>query len=232
MTTKAVFFDLYNTLLSYDPPRHELQVSACRAIGIDVDSSVMHRAVALGDDFWSDPEAREAINSGSREKQLRAYLEYQQYLMKSAGAEITREQAFQIIMYLNERQPKTVLFDDVLPALDTLKKRSLIIGILSNVQRDTTKLLDGLSITRYIDVLMTSAEANADKPDPAIFLAALKRAKVAAAEAIHVGDQYNVDVIGARGVNIKPLLLDRYGYYEHITDCPRISSLYEVVDYL
>jgi len=230
--TKAVFFDLYNTLLGYDPPRDQLQLAACHAIGIEVDSSAMHRAVALGDDFWSNPEAREAINSGSTEKQLQAYLEYQQYLMKSTGVDITQEQALKIVMYMGDKQPSTVLFDDVLPALDALKKRSLTIGILSNVQRDTGNLLDQLGLTPYIDVLMTSREANADKPEPAIFLAALKCAKVEAAEAIHVGDQYNVDVVGARGVGIRPLLLDRYGYYEHVTDCPRISSLHQVVDYL
>ena len=230
--TKAVFFDLYNTLLGYDPPRDQLQLAACRTLGIEVDSSAMHRAVTLGDDFWSNPEAREAINSGSGEKQLQAYLQYQQYLMKSAGVDITEEQALKIVMYMSDKQPKTVLFDDVIPALDALRKRSLTIGILSNVQRDSSKLLDDLGLTPYIDVLMTSREANADKPEPAIFLAALERANVDAAEAIHVGDQYNVDVAGAKRVNIRPLLLDRYNYYGYITDCPRISSLHQVVDYL
>ncbi len=230
--TKAVFFDLYNTLLGYDPPRDHVQLAACRALGIEVSSSAMHRAVTVGDDFWSSPEAREAINSGSREKQLQAYLEYQQYLMKSAGVEITAEQALKIVMYMGDKQPKTVLFDDVLPTLDVLKKRTLTIGILSNVQRDTGNLLDQLGLTPYIDVLMTSREANADKPEPAIFLAALERARVDPGEAIHVGDQYSVDVVGARGVNIRPLLLDRYGYYQHVTDCARISSLNQVADYL
>ena len=230
--TKAVFFDLYNTLVTYDPPRHELQMAACREIGINVGDSDMHRAVTLGDDFWSNAEARDAINSGSTERQFQAYLEYQRFLMRSVGVDITDDQALRLIMYQRNNQPKTILFDDVLPALDALKKCSLTIGILSNVQRDTSEMLDELCLTPYIDVLMTSREANADKPEPGIFLAALERAQVEAAEAIHVGDQYNVDVVGARGVNIRPLLLDRYGYYEHITDCPRISSLSRVLDYL
>ena len=230
--TKAVFFDLYNTLVGYDPPRHEVQLAACREIGIHVDNSAMERAVALGDDFWSNAEARDAINSDSRERQLQIYLEYQRYLMRSVEVDITDDQALKLIMHQRNKQPKVVLFDDVLPALDALRKRSLTLGILSNVQRDAGGMLGELGITSYIDVLMTSREANADKPEPGIFLAALERAQVEPAEAIHVGDQYNVDVVGAKGVNIRPLLLDRYGYYEHITDCPRISSLSEVVDYL
>ena len=33
---KAVFFDWFNTLARYDPPREELQVAACRAFNIEV----------------------------------------------------------------------------------------------------------------------------------------------------------------------------------------------------
>jgi len=72
----------------------------------------------------------------------------------------------------------------------------------------------------------------ADKPEPAIFLAALERAGVNAAEAVHVGDQYKLDVVGARGVGINPILIDRYDLYPEVSDCPRIRSLTELAQYL
>ena len=85
-----------------------------------------------------------------------------------------------------------------------------------------------LGISEYLDFTVTSAEVGADKPQPPIFLKALNLARVNAAEAIHVGDQYQNDVLGARGVGITPILLDRADYYKEITDCPRIRSLTEV----
>jgi hypothetical protein len=43
---------------------------------------------------------------------------------------------------------------------------------------------------------------------------------------------YHSDVLGARSAGIRPLLIDRDGLHQEISDCPRISSLGQVVDYL
>ncbi len=89
-----------------------------------------------------------------------------------------------------------------------------------------------LGLEPYLDFVVTSKEAGADKPKPPIFLAALDKAGVNASEAVHVGDQYKLDVIGARGVGISPILIDRYDIYPNISDCPRIHSLTELAQHL
>ena len=61
---------------------------------------------------------------------------------------------------------------------------------------------------------------------------ALERAGVSAAEAVHVGDQYNIDIVGAQGVGISPVLLDRHEVYPDFTECPRIRTLSQIVDYI
>jgi len=71
-----------------------------------------------------------------------------------------------------------------------------------------------------------------EKPHPLIFLAALDSAGVEAEESVYVGDQYSCDVVGARGVGMKPVLVDRYDLFPEITDCARIRSLAELVDYI
>jgi putative hydrolase of the HAD superfamily len=47
------------------------------------------------------------------------------------------------------------------------------------------------------------------KPDRRLFEAALELAGVSAAEALHVGDSYEEDVVGARAAGIEPVLLRR-----------------------
>jgi putative hydrolase of the HAD superfamily len=123
---------------------------------------------------------------------------------------------------------KFVLFDDVIETLKTLKAQGLKLGLLTNLQTEVNTMCRELGISEYLDFTVTSAEVGADKPQPPIFLKALQLAHVNAAEAIHVGDQYQNDVLGARGVGITPILLDRADYYKEITDCPRIHSLSEV----
>jgi putative hydrolase of the HAD superfamily len=48
-----------------------------------------------------------------------------------------------------------------------------------------------------------------EKPDPAIFRAALQKLGVAPSEAIHVGDLPAVDFAGARAAGIHGILVDR-----------------------
>ena len=51
-------------------------------------------------------------------------------------------------------------------------------------------------------------------------------------ETVHVGDQYCSDVLGARAVGMLPVLIDRGGWNETVGDCPKISSLYELLGLL
>ena len=125
-----------------------------------------------------------------------------------------------------------VLFDDVLSTLQTLKERDLTLGLLTNATNDMISIHRELGLEPYLDFMVTSEEAGADKPQPPIFLAALQKAGVNASEAVHVGDQYKLDIVGARAVGINPILIDRYGIYGDISDCPRIHSLTEITDYL
>lgn len=89
-----------------------------------------------------------------------------------------------------------------------------------------------LGLEPYLNFIVTSKEVGANKPEPAIFLAALERAGVDASEAVYIGDQYETDVIGARGVGIKPILIDRWDLLTEVDDCPRIHNLSEVLTHI
>jgi putative hydrolase of the HAD superfamily len=89
-----------------------------------------------------------------------------------------------------------------------------------------------LGLQPYLNFKVTSAEVGYDKPRPEIFLAALKKAASKPEEALYIGDQYQIDIVGARGVGIKALLIDRNDYFPDITDCPRLHSLTEITEYI
>ena len=97
--------------------------------------------------------------------------------------------------------------------------------MISNLRQDMGALCKRLGLDSYLDFAVTSAEAGAEKPHAPVFEAALKRAGVRAEEALHVGDQYGADVLGARAVGMAAVLLDREGWHQDINDCPKISGL-------
>jgi len=78
-------------------------------------------------------------------------------------------------------------------------------------------------------VVLDSALVGVEKPDPAIFRAALAAIGVAPAEALYVGDLYDVDVVGARAAGMEAVLLlpDAAGPGP---DCRRFSSLAALAD--
>jgi putative hydrolase of the HAD superfamily len=93
-------------------------------------------------------------------------------------------------------------------------------------------LIRQLGLESYLNFITTPYDAGADKPDPKIFLVALDKAGIHADEAIYVGDQYKVDILGARSAGIKAIMIDRYNLYTDSHDFPRIASLSEIENHL
>ncbi len=58
---KAVFFDLYNTLVGYDPPREEIQARILKDFGIEVSPEALLRPIMTADDFIYQEHARFSI---------------------------------------------------------------------------------------------------------------------------------------------------------------------------
>lgn len=231
---KAVFFDWFDTLVRYDPPRQQLYQKVLGESGFEVSPKELMIGLMAADKYFLEENARSPITQRSPKEQAEVYMRYQGVVLAQAGVNIDREILPKL---LKKIQPllqglSFVLFDDVLPTLKSLKERGLILGLLTNASKNILAVQSKLGLDSYLNFVVTSEEAGADKPLPPIFLAALECAGVNAAEAIHVGDHYHVDVLGAKGVGIKPILLDRYDLYPEVSDCPRIHSLTELVNYL
>ena len=101
------------------------------------------------------------------------------------------------------------LYPDTRPALEALHARGIRLGVISNFDSRLFGLLDGLGIARFFDPTVISTRAGAAKPDTAIFSHALARHGLVPERAVHVGDSYEMDVLGARAAGLRPVLIDR-----------------------
>jgi putative hydrolase of the HAD superfamily len=229
---KAVFFDFYNTLVNYDPPREELEARALKDLGIEVSPEAFRRPLVIADEFIYREHARSPLSKRSKEETKAVYAQYQRIVLNEAGIDASPKLIAAILGKWQQLKFKLVLFDDVIPALTHLKGLGLILGLISNVDRDITPVCQELGLSAMLQVVVTSQGVGFNKPQPGIFLVALKQAGVKSSEAIYVGDQHQIDVVGANEAGMLGILLDRGGYFEEITDCPRIRSLTEVAEHL
>jgi putative hydrolase of the HAD superfamily len=115
--------------------------------------------------------------------------------------------------------------------LDRLHARGYILGVVSNSNGRVEEMLRNAGLRAHVDFVIDSARVGCEKPDPRIFEIACARAGVVAAEAVHVGDVYEIDVVGARRAGITPVLLDADDFMPG-ADCPRIHALDELVEWL
>ena len=121
--------------------------------------------------------------------------------------------------------------EGVRPSLERFRAAGLRLAVVSNSNGTLRRLLDRLGLTPAFDVILDSAVEGVEKPDPRFFHLALGRLGEAAGTALHVGDIYHVDVVGARAAGIRPVLVDEAGLYPD-ADCPRVRSLAELAGHL
>ncbi len=229
---KAVFFDLYQTLARYEPPREEIHAGALKDLGINVEPEVFRRPIVAADEFIYQELAHSSLSKRSEKERLAVFVEYEKIVFRESGIEVDEKLIPVLLGKMQQVKSKLVPFDDVVPALTDLKSHGLILGLISNVDRDITSLLNELKLYSLLRVVVTSQEVGLTKPQAGIFQEALRRAGTQAAEAVYVGDQYQIDVIGANAVGMKGILLDRGGYFTGVTDSPRIRSLSQIVELL
>jgi putative hydrolase of the HAD superfamily len=229
---RAVFFDFYGTLVRFDPPGESIQSLILQDFGLYASEETLRQAYRKADDYMARENGRDPVFGRSLPHRNAFFTRYEHILLQAAGVEVDQEIAFQIWQKVNETPRGLALYEDVIPTLSGLKTRGLILGVITNLNGDLKKLLEDLDILQWIDVWVTSMEVGHNKPDPAVFRAALTKAKVPPREAFHVGDQYHSDVEGARSAGIHAVLLERTSHT--ILDGKKrpetIQTLTEVLD--
>jgi putative hydrolase of the HAD superfamily len=225
---KAVFFDLYQTLVGYDPPREEWESRALDSLGIKAPAKAFTRAFNLADEYFYTENAIKPLSKRHADEVAAVYAKHQSIVLKEGGIQPTPDLVRAMLVRFRDAKLKQVLFDDVIPAMSELKSRDMILGVISNVDKDIKPLMDELGVSRFLTTAVTSQETGFTKPHPEIFLEALRRVELAASNVIFVGDQYQIDVLGSSAVGMKAVLLDRGGFSEAPTECPRIRNLFQI----
>lgn len=123
------------------------------------------------------------------------------------------------------------MYDDVLPALETLHAQGYRLGAASDWGTNLLRILHELKLSRYLEWVVISGAVGAAKPSPHFYELMVARAAVPAEQILHVGDSYYADVQGARTVGVDAVLIDRSGRWPRL-DVPVVRSLEELPNML
>lgn len=91
--------------------------------------------------------------------------------------------------------------EGALETIRALRAHGLALAVVANWDISLHEHLEALGVEALVDTVVTSAEAGAAKPHPAIFQLALERLRVRPERALHVGDE-PLDEEGARAAGM------------------------------
>lgn len=229
---KAVFFDFYYTLCVWGKPLEESLQKIADRYQFEIDWKRYAAAVEnlFAEASGTDPSTHSLL--GTMQKIVDSYCEFIRQLGVQEHAEQMAWELLQAGHSLFAANVAT-LYDDVVPTLQRLKDDGYKLAIVSNWDTPLDPLAERLGIAHYFDIIVASHDerVRSAKPDPHIFEYTLNAVGVSAEETVHVGDTYEADIIGAEGVGIRPILIDRDEPYVDRWD-ETIRSLAELPELL
>lgn len=98
------------------------------------------------------------------------------------------------------------IFPEVQPTLEILAK-TYTLGVVTNGNADVRRL----GLADYFAFALCAEDLGIGKPDPAPFLEALKRGKVDASVAVHIGDHPGDDIAGAQQAGFRAIWFNPAG---------------------
>ncbi|MFL5403310.1 MAG: HAD family hydrolase [Gemmatimonadales bacterium] len=216
---RAVLFDAGNTLVFLDYERIARGVGAALEVPLTQDQLARH----------ADEAARAMERAGSDQERATAYLEAL-FLLAGIPAERMGEVRKTLVEMHGERHLWCLVPEQTRDALDRLKAAGLRLAVVSNSEGRVQQALEAAQLRDYFDVVIDSGLIGIEKPDPRIFHAALQELGVDAAEALYVGDLYDIDIVGARAAGIEAVLLGGAG--DPARPCRTTASIKDLADAL
>ncbi len=227
MAVRAVFFDFVGTLAFVDPDVGTVYATTARTFGLDLDPTAVGRAFA--EVFPRRPPLafpRDLPGDVRRTAEFAWWRAVVADTLRACGVPTggatggflhpaSRSghptpntefdfEAYFAALYETFAAPAVWRLDpDARTVLKTLRQKGLRTGVVSNFDGRLPVLLDRLGLGPWLDVVVYSSAVGSAKPEADIFLEACRRAGVAPGEALHVGDDPELDYRGARRAGLQ-----------------------------
>ena len=186
-TIRAVFFDLWDTLV----------YSYLKEISHEIIDRLNLRGKR---EFWY---GWETVSTKPIEKM-------DEVIMSFCKA-VRRENSFNLVKkILEDLERKTIVFEDVRPTLEFLKKKGLKLGLITNTDKPSFLLArKKLKLEEFFEIIITSFETGLLKPNPEIFSLAVRKLGFNFKECVMVGDNLADDIFIPHKLGMLTVLVDR-----------------------
>lgn len=220
---RVIFFDVGGTLVCGDLDPIDLLHAALQEVGYPLTRD----EVVQANDLARRAVTRQRRHLAERLDSQEAGRMWLDHLAEALRLDLRGTELAQALDAARDRievAQEVAVDPDALWLLGRLRQRGFRLGVISNWNSRLQEDLDDHGLAGFFDRIIASQSVGTQKPHREIFLKALAAMGCEAGDAVHVGDDYWADVVGARAIGIRPVLVDRQGEALH-HDCTVIRRL-------
>lgn len=135
--------------------------------------------------------------------------------------------------YIDLSPQQTCLFPKTLETLEYLQKEGYNMHIITNGFKEVQFVkLNKSGLEKYFDVIVCYEDVGKNKPSREIFSHSMKRAGCTSDHSVMIGDDYEVDILGAMRSGMQGVLFDPKNHFRHYEKNFRIKHLGELPEIL
>jgi putative hydrolase of the HAD superfamily len=209
MKPRVIFFDWGGTL-AYRPPEipspEAVWVRVTQDLGVaDLTEELVRAKTGTLDEVW---QVRMYAYLGRSEQ---FWEEYNAAVMDALGIQERRGEVSQRVNATFEDPFSQRLFPETREVLTRLRSEGYRLGVISNSSERLLTVVRNFGLDRVFDPIVFTQQVGAEKPDHRVFQFALERAGCSAFEAVHVGDTFEADYLGATRSGLRAIWVNRKG---------------------
>ena len=225
---RGVVFDVDGTLVTLRASIGELYAEALQERGYKVDANALNSA-ALTE--WGAFES-EYLNTAEGyatqpSREVLVWCEFVRRVLRQAAPELSTQWDLlaHIYSYFSQGSSRRVV-DGALEVCEALTKRGIAVIAATNNDQRTAAVMSDLGFNPSVSHIITAGELGWKKPSPHFFKGVAERVKLPLGELLHIGNDAQLDLVGAQQAGMQALLFDPHGRGQN----PRIRALREVLD--
>ena len=200
---QAVTFDAGGTLIEPWPSVGEVYASVAREFGIDCSAARLNAQFA---NAWTIRTGFQYSRDEWHDVVRHSFL----------GISEVSPQLFDAIYDRFAQSDAWLIYDDVIPTLQTLEAAGINLAVVSNWDDRLIPLMEKLGLATYFEHIIVSVAHGAHKPDASIFHLAAEKLSVPVSSILHVGDSEREDVNGALAAGASALRIRRSGVEKNL----------------
>jgi putative hydrolase of the HAD superfamily len=222
---RAVLFDLDNTLFDHPTSARTGVDAFLRHLGTEHSDELTRSWFEIEQVNYDRFLTKELSFHEQRRERLRDFLPQTGLAVPKTDTQL--DDLFAV--YLRKYEEAWTAFPDAAPALLGLRAAGIPVGVVTNGNHDQqTSKINRIGLEPLIDRIFSSELTSHAKPAPEAFAEPCKSMQLSPAQTLYVGDNYRVDIEGARNAGLQAIHLNRESTRRKGT----IQSLAELLPFL